>query len=92
MPSPSPLLALGLLAALLAAPCSCAPRPDRSGEARSAAAASGRQGMVPELQPLAKEMAHEVLRFWHDHGPDPEHGGFHGTLDRRWGAWGDGGD
>ncbi len=52
-----------------------------------AGAQAGAEAMPPELQPLAAEMAHEVFRFWRDHGPDAEHGGFHGTLDRRW-AWG----
>ena len=44
---------------------------------------TGELGMPSELLPLASEMAHEVFRFWRDHGPDPEHGGFHGTLHRR---------
>src|SRR5690349_7397239 len=75
-------------AAALALGCASSPCP-----CQAAAAAAPPPGPAPvaerpeaaRLEAIAKRLdilAGELFDFWRVHGPDPAHGGFHGTLGR----------
>jgi mannobiose 2-epimerase len=38
---------------------------------------------LERIRDRLEKLAHDDWAFWKKHGPDREHGGFHGTLDRR---------
>ena len=83
-----------VLAAVLATACagckpgSPAPAPSATARALSAPTSAEAERAERERERLARvaerldKLAREGMAFWKKHGPDREHGGFHGTLAR----------
>lgn len=51
-------------------------------QADRAASIDPERARLDALLPRLSRLSEDLLRFWLAHGPDREHGGFHGTLDR----------
>jgi cellobiose epimerase len=65
------------------APRSTVPDTNAGGVSQTLARLPSRDARLEAIRTRLDALAASDWRFWKTHGPDREHGGYHGTLDRR---------
>ena len=86
VPRFSPLFVAAVALALFAASCephASVPAANAGGVSRELASLPSTPARLETIRARLDALAASDWAFWKTHGPDREHGGYHGTLDRR---------